>query len=249
MEKTLVITDVTRMKAPRVCIAGIAEDGESIRPILPNPGILEQWLYHGNKAVIRPFARVTFFLLKKQNQAPHTEDWEVSPNFSADSNVLTAEERKELLKTMAKRSMDDLFGATIHQAGTGFFIQQGEGLRSLGTISPKRVNFVAICEEYFKISYRLGFSDWNSKEYSLPITDLSFQYYLRYLQNVEGRDCLQIRQNLENSLKKTELYLRIGLARGFNPDPQKAQDRCYLQITGIYNFPDYLHQRCFADYA
>jgi len=35
------------------------------------------------------------------------------------------------------------------------------------------------------------------------------------------------------------------LARGWERYP----DRCYVQITGVYSFPDYLSGRCFADFA
>ena len=40
-------------------------------------------------------------------------------------------------------------------------------------------------------------------------------------------------------------FLRIGLARHWGKFP----DRCYLQITGIYSFPDYLDGRTFADFG
>ncbi|MGI6627904.1 MAG: hypothetical protein ACOX4K_06115 [Bacillota bacterium] len=41
------------------------------------------------------------------------------------------------------------------------------------------------------------------------------------------------------------VFFRIGLARGWSRYP----DRCYLQITGVYTFPDYLDGKCFADFA
>jgi hypothetical protein len=40
-------------------------------------------------------------------------------------------------------------------------------------------------------------------------------------------------------------FLRIGLARHWDKFP----DRCYLQVTGIYTFPDYLRGRNFTDFA
>jgi len=46
-------------------------------------------------------------------------------------------------------------------------------------------------------------------------------------------------------VKGSEVFLRIGLARGWDMYP----DRCFLQITGIYSFPDYLDGRTFADFA
>lgn len=42
----------------------------------------------------------------------------------------------------------------------------------------------------------------------------------------------------------SQVYLRIGLARGW----KKYPDRCFLQITGVYTFPDYLDGKIFADF-
>jgi hypothetical protein len=38
------------------------------------------------------------------------------------------------------------------------------------------------------------------------------------------------------------------LARGFTGNWRKFPDRCYLQITGIYTFPDYLKGSTFVDF-
>jgi hypothetical protein len=45
--------------------------------------------------------------------------------------------------------------------------------------------------------------------------------------------------------QRSAVFLRIGLSRGWDRHP----DRCYLQVTGVYSFPDYLQGRCFADLA
>jgi hypothetical protein len=45
--------------------------------------------------------------------------------------------------------------------------------------------------------------------------------------------------------QETTTLLRIGLARLW----EKFPDRCYLQITGIYTFPDYLRGRTFTDFV
>lgn len=52
-------------------------------------------------------------------------------------------------------------------------------------------------------------------------------------------------RDLAKVLGASDVYLRIGLARGWD----KLPDRCYLQITGIYTFPDYLGGREFVDFA
>ena len=50
-------------------------------------------------------------------------------------------------------------------------------------------------------------------------------------------------QSVTEDLQKSEIILRIGLARNW----QKYPDRCYLQVTGIYSFPDYLSGRIWSD--
>jgi hypothetical protein len=77
----------------------------------------------------------------------------------------------------------------------------------------------------------------------LVITDLTWQYYCRSLRG-EERDLQKIAAELTERLKNSVVYLRIGLARGWNKFPE----RCYLQITGIYTFPDYLGGKNFYDF-
>jgi len=74
VKKRLVITDLTRMQAGRVCVAGYDEQGHCIRPVLPPPGILESSLLVEGKPVVFPFAIVEYELLQSRPQPPHTED-------------------------------------------------------------------------------------------------------------------------------------------------------------------------------
>ncbi len=91
--------------------------------------------------------------------------------------------------------------------------------------------------------YRLTFTDPRGDTYRLKITDLTWQYYCQSLRN-EKRDPAKIALELTTILQKRDVFLRIGLARGWKEYP----DRCYLQITGIYTFPDYLNGKTFADF-
>ena len=77
------------------------------------------------------------------------------------------------------------------------------------------------------------------------MTDLAFRHYLTHLVTVEGRSPEECAAELTATLQTTRVYVRIGLARRWERFPE----RCYLQITGVYSFPDYLGGRCFADFA
>ena len=76
------------------------------------------------------------------------------------------------------------------------------------------------------------------------VTDLAWRYYCDR-QREQGISPQRIASSLATALRRSQVYLRIGLARGW----EKFPDRCYLQITGVYAFPDYLGGRTFADFA
>ena len=241
----LIITDVTRMGGRRVCIAGVTEDGRSIRPTLPYPGIQEDWLYTNGQCVIRPFSRVTFDLLGHQPQPPHTEDWEIDPAIKQFERMLEFPERRAQLQGMIFPSVEAIFGADIHR-DFGFYIRENEGDRSLGTLQTRSVSFVRhLLDEHGNYNYRITFSDAIGQEYNLAVTDLTFRYYVDHLREVEGLSCGRIGLILQNIFNNRHTYLRIGLTR---PTWEAHPHCCALQITGVYTFPDYLEGRCFADF-
>ncbi len=252
METPLIITDVTRMSGSRVCVAGITEDGRTIRPTLPFPGIQEDWLYTNKQCVIRPFSEVVLGLLCHQsNPPPHTEDWVIDPAIKKFTRILDNQEKKDLLNNIAFPKVSDIFEAEIH-TDIGNYIREGEGVRSLGTIKAQSIAFVS-CEEKTdelktdeqKNMINILFKDASNQEYSLAVTDLTFRYYVNYLHEIEGLRHGSIGLKVQRLLNQRETYLRIGLTR---PTWKKYPHRCFLQINGVYSFPDYLDGRCFADF-
>jgi hypothetical protein len=51
----------------------------------------------------------------------------------------------------------------------------------------------------------------------------------------------QINAKLNAIFKNAEVWLRVGVTRPY-------EGWCWLQVTGIYTFPDYLNGKCFADF-
>lgn len=246
MKKAIVITDLTRMYRQTVCIAGYDESGNCIRPTLPPPGIAEQSLYNGKKLMTYPFALVEFDILQHLPQPPHTEDHrflEGSPQFL---KRLTPYESEEVLKKTIFSNVETIFEQTV-KSGPGHYVLEGQGPRSIGTVRPKAIHKVIYApsgkDEGGAWDYRLGFYDPADKYYRLKITDLTWHYFCNSLRNSQN-DLQQIADQLTRMLKSRTVYLRIGLARGWKEFP----DRCYLQITGIHTFPDYLNGKTFADF-
>jgi hypothetical protein len=243
--KSLVITDLTRMSGDRVCIAGITVDGQTIRPEFNHDIINEGWLFDTEgKVVIRPFARIRLDLIKHCPEPPHTEDWLVDPGVKISDGLLSIDERKKLVRKVLDPSVAAIFGAEIHHK-QGYFVQENEGARSLGTVKVAHLNDVSHRCFEGRWDYRISFIDCGGAEYRLGVTDLTFRSYVDHLREVRGIDCDLIGNQLKRKLQKRSVYLRIGLTR---PTWAKHPHCCFLQINGVYSFPDYLEGNCFADF-
>jgi hypothetical protein len=244
---TLTITDLTRMQGDRVCVAGYLPDNTCVRPVFTKGGLTEDWLHMRGQVAIRPFAIIEFDIQGKPSMPlpPHTEDRIIDTTHRVRRGVLTLEERAEWCAKAEDRDVAAIFGAHIHD-DDGHFVLAGDGARSLGTVRVKRLEEVQFSPgTNGRWQYRLGFIDQSGQYYRLPVTDLAFRTYLAYLRDQRAVPPMSVAHRLTTILQKNPVFLRIGLARGWERHP----DRCYVQITGVYSFPDYLSGRCFADFA
>ncbi len=247
MKATLTITDLTRMQGDRVCVAGYLPDCTCVRPIFAKGGLTEGWLHARGQVAIRPFAVIEFDIQGKPSLPlpPHTEDRIVDPTYRVRRGTLAPEERAEWCAKAEDRDVAAIFGAVIHD-DDGRFVLAGDGERSLGTVRVKWLEEVLFSPgTNGRWQYRLRFIDQSGQQYRLPVTDLAFRAYLDYLRDQRAVSPINVAHRLTTILQKNPVFLRIGLARGWERHP----DRCYVQITGVYSFPDYLSGRCFADFA
>ena len=152
--------------------------------------------------------------------------------------ALTLDQQESFLLSIDDINVDNIFGANICY-GPGRYIKDGEGNRSIGTISSPNINQI-----YYNNDYRISFTDKGGNSYSLKVTDLYFRKYLDYLNYQVGILPSEISLFLKEKLNMARLFFRIGLARG---DWVKYPGRCYLQINGVYSYPDYLNGLTLAD--
>ncbi len=244
MKKSLVITDVTRMQEARVCMAGYDAALHCIRPVLPRQGIPETALYANGRAIVFPSAEVEFSFDRPTPQPPHTEDVPYAQNSARFVRRLPEERWRNVLVATLSEHVDAIFGQPI-LSGPGHYVMDGHGTHSLGTVVPRRVTEVIYRQgDNSKWDYRLGFDDGKGTNYKLGVTDLAWRYFLDH-QRANGHMPHEISAELTSLLQARGVYLRIGLARGWDKYP----GRCYLQITGVHTFPDYLKGLTFADFA
>ena len=225
-----------------MCLAGYDDEHHCIRPVLPPPGITEKSLFAKGSPLAFPFASIQLGLTYPAADPPHTEDYHFDPNSLVF--VQKIEDREGVLKWSMFPSVEDVFGQTV-QMGPGFYVMDCHGERSVGTIRPAVITKIQYEQEQpdGAWDYRIHFYDGQDCFYRLKVTDLTWHYYCDSLRG-DGQDATQIALDLTKMLRSRKVYLRIGLARGW----AKFPDRCYLQVNGIYTFPDYLEGRVFSDF-
>jgi len=252
MWRELIITDVTRMSGDKVCVAGVDKKGNVVRPLLPYPhAICEADLYDSDTVLIRPRAVLNMFVEPEPEcELPHSEDhlW-INTNQVELLRYANDDTWKIVLERTASPSVNEIFQTPLHKNKK---TTPGDGMRSLGTIRPTSIDKFGYYHlklgETETDKYRLAFTDDAGTSFTdLPITDLSLRAYVDYLRVKGHLHPKKIRMMIEKKLAESEVWLRLGLTRPY----QKSEiDRkwCYLQVTGIYTFPDYLEGKCFADF-
>lgn len=237
MRKTLIITDLTRMYGQRVCIAGLDSGFSCIRPVLPS-GVYQSHLYVGDKLVVRPMAKVSFDFYHVPLDPPHTEDLGFRPDSVASRGLCAADEWENVLQKTSFDSVEEAFAGWLQNAR---WVCPGTGIRSLGTVTQVEVQSVSP-------DCRLSFADRVGLVYAnIPIQDLAFRAFTTAMTNRLGSPDAAF-QRVRDLLKRaSRLYLRLGLARPWQPDSHTGL-RCYLQVTGVHTFPDYLEGKTFADF-
>ena len=236
----LVITDLTRMQGGHVCIAGYNSQHECIRP-MAHGSIPESILFQNGKMIIYPFALVELELFEAEPQPPHTED--IAFNlYSLPRFIREVHNREDVLRWSLFDSVEAIFAQPV-LTGPGYYVMDCQGPRSLGTIlCPKIEQVFYEPGEAGSWDYRLAFSDQKGAAYRLKIVDLGWHLYCNSLRG-SGQEPAQIAATLSERLRASKTYLRIGLARGW----KKFPERCYLQITGVYSFPDYAEGKPLAE--
>ena len=255
MTTALTITGVTRMNNSKVCISGVTNDGKYIRPVTLG-GIHESWLTISEynqmgeyePVFLRPFSKVELELAQTEIKQPHTEDRLIVANQIGYSGLLPKDQREGFLERITDPFVADIFGANIHRHDESCYVLEGEGERSLGTVKASEIKYVSVLENGNGCKCRIRFRDGNGDYYNLPVTDLSLLNYLNHLKNIQGIACGKIGLDLKSFFNNATTYIRIGLGRGYHYNQEKDQNRCYLLISGIYTFPDYLEGRCYSDF-
>ena len=245
MEQKILITDLTAMGGDRVCIAGIDREWNTIRPVFTRSSPTRRHLQRNGQVVIRPRAVVAMQLEPLANpEAPHIEDCLWTQPYSARFvKLLDDEEWRLALQGLVERCPRPLFGTELreHRGAQRRYVRPEEATFSLGTVEvdPRTCTYVFERNEYEqgKFRYRLFFRDTQDEKYEgAAVTDLALHIWARTQLRL-GKTFVDISASLTRQLNEArQVYLRLGL-----PRPSSSYlGRCWLQVNGIYSFPDWL---------
>ncbi len=226
----IIITDMTRFKNEEVlCIAGIdISTGGCVRPM---PYIGAQRCAELN---ILPGAILRGDLAPKQDaEVPHSEDHSYTRlTFLGPSS---ADDFKSALNGSLSASVEEGFGVPI-----------GENEKCIPAATPPSHSIITIktddisivLDKFNPTKFRVVFTDASGRKYwYLSITDLGFFNYAQDNNTDEGR-----RKVNRFLYQQQEKFLRIGLSRLHSSGTRNGY---WLQVNGIYTFPDYLKEiRC-----
>ena len=198
------------MGGDKICIAGYLTDCTCVRPVTNN-GLRDNFLRENGEIIIQPFAIVELDLdSNRTSNKPHTEDREICSLHRANRGSLTLSQRELFLSRIDNKNVESIFGAAI-SFGPGYYINDGEGDHSLGTIGNPKI--IKICSDLYSNGYKINFIDNCGKSYELKVTDLSFWKYLDTIIYRDGMHKSDALEMLNKSLQQAKVYLRIGLAR------------------------------------
>ncbi|MFC1949445.1 hypothetical protein ACFLW0_04675 [Chloroflexota bacterium] len=245
MRQTIVITDLTQMPAGnQVCVTGINKNGECIRPVCSG-GFLKKYLYIDNKISIRPRARIEFDFTPAKIEPPHIEDKTFDPTSIVNYGLCNNTEWENVLKSSSYTSVKDIYDGFLQDSS---WVKPGAKTRSIATLSAATALNIQLPEWDGKLRYKLSFKDSIDDMFDRPTSDLTFRELCYKRIKRDGNARLTVSSELTSLLTKTDrVYLRLGLARPWI-QPGSIEPKCYLQVTGIYTFPDYLKGKTFADF-
>jgi len=227
----VLITHLTRMSYPRVCVAGLDEDGRYIRPVVGRHEILN--LEAVDKGLLELGNWIDLGGHEFRPQPPEVEDCYFE---LANARLVGKASPKEFwfyLKRSAKKSLDAIFGEKLDvretSLGTTLALPAGVGKASLGDFLVEELDLVIRLHEYKGELKLRGVFAVGGLKLSVAVTDLRFYNWSKGAFRLDTQKVQEVRKKLG----ETRVILSLGLSRakGFGNSPETWH---WLQINGVH---------------
>jgi hypothetical protein len=223
-EMRIVVNHLTRMDAPRICIAGVdPARGRHIRPTTGSQHPLTRDLLANQGGPFALGALVELGETTPQPDPPETEDHIFAPNEATVLGQLSPNRYLELMSEHAHRDLYAIFGDELVRHDWNYATDKHRGSVSLGILRVRRRPDVEV-DRYGKLRLRLN---EEHKPAFLSVTDVRF---------VEA-DHKTIKTDMVADLRArmqrgVDVLLMLGLARAFARSGDDCE-RHWLQVNGI----------------
>lgn len=218
------ISQLTRMAAPRICIAGIAIDPpRHIRPITGREHSLSRDQLVENGGAFEIGRVMDLGEVTASPSPPETEDHWFSPDRASCIGRLPPDDYLTLLDEVTVDDLSLVFGPALHRRGWKYAVDAHQGNTSLGCLRVSRRPELEV-SKFGGLQIRLN--DVSPQTY-IPVTDLRFFGSDHKTLRVEAIAKVQARLR-----RDVPLRLMLGLARAFVARGDDTE-RHWLQVNGL----------------
>lgn len=219
----IVVNHVTRMRSPRICVAGIAQDALThVRPTTPPEAPILRSLLRSEGGPFGPGALVDLGAVAPAGQCPEVEDHLVDMAQAQHVEDLSDERYLNVLESVKHRSIATAFGTDLREIRSRkFAVPLGRGQCSLAVLQVKPPRLYIAWEKLF-----LDITDSDGVTAQLRVTDARFY----------EPDQMTIRTDLVRDIRrrlarKVHTYAMLGLAHAIHDDD--GGDVHWLQCNGV----------------
>lgn len=220
----IIVSQLTRMDAPRICVAGIHPDtGRHIRPTTGRRNPLTRALLTNEGGPLTLGALIDLGETTTNPDPPETEDHLFWPDQMNLLGQLSSKRYLEMLRAHARSSLNAIFGPSLARHARTYAVDQGHGHSSLGILRSQRKPSILV-DRYGKLRLRLPTKEGPAY---LPVTDV------RLVERDQATIKLEAVEDLNSRMSRgIETLLMLGLSRAFHKDGDEC-DRHWLQVNGI----------------
>ncbi|MFH1337592.1 MAG: hypothetical protein ABIH55_01820 [Nanoarchaeota archaeon] len=225
---TLVVLAATKMKGDRVCIAGINNAGQWVRPDkeMPKHMTMED-IFKNGKLCIGNFSVIKFKNKRFKGGTPHSEDCIIDPSFPLTKiSQYNESDQEQFLEKYAENEL------LTKRENIPIMDVLKQLNRSLILIGPVEIIY-AVFEEHESPRIKFKIPESNSNYRSIPCTDLKwYELGKEILKNNKTDKIILNTHKLNNILGARKIYLVLGLAR-------EMKEKHWDMVIGVHTVPDY----------
>ena len=218
----IIVNHVTRMRDPRICVAGIdAETFEHVRPVTPMTDLITRKLLREYGGPFGPGALVDLGRVVACGCAPEIEDHRFATANAEHVEDISDEEYLEVLAEVSHTDIEAAFGQDLVEVRPRkLAVPAGRGTRSLAVV---RVLYPELRTKFGNLYLRLDHPDTPAE---LRVTDVRF--YEADQATIKHDVVHDVNRRLAGGEKT---YAMLGLARAMHDDD--GGEVHWLQANGL----------------